>query len=206
MTGGEAHWDRVWRERDPTEVSWYRPDPETSIRFVEAADPPELARILDVGGGATTLAGALLERGYRPSVLDVSAEGLARARARLGQRAAEVEWIHADVTAFEPSHRWDVWHDRAALHFLVEETDRKAYRRALLRALEPGGAAVIATFAPEGPSRCSGLPVRRYGIEDLAEWLGPELEAEGWEVEEHVTPSGATQPFLVVRLRHVDGG
>lgn len=206
MTGGERHWDRVWRERDPTEVSWYRSDPETSLRFIEATGPPAGARVLDVGGGATTLAAALLERGYRPAVLDVSAEGLDRARASLGDRAAEVEWIRADVTDFEPPHRWDVWHDRAVLHFLVEEADRRAYRRTLLRALEPAGAAVIATFAPQGPTRCSGLPVRRYGIEDLGALLAPDLEAEAWEIEEHVTPSGAVQPFLVARFREVGGG
>lgn len=201
MTGRKNHWDRVWRGREPTEVSWYRPDPGISLRFIEAADPPAGARILDVGGGATTLAGALLDRGFRPAVLDLSREGLEGARARLGERAAEVEWIHADVAGFDPPHRWDVWHDRAVLHFLIEEEDREAYRRALLSALEPGGVAVIATFGPEGPDRCSGLPVRRYGFEDLAAWLAPELVAEGWTTEDHVTPSGTTQQFLVARFR-----
>jgi len=195
------HWDRVWREREPTEVSWYRPRPGTSLGFIDAADLPAGARVLDVGGGATTLAGALLERGFRPAVLDVSREGLERARTGLGQRASEVEWIRADVTRFEPPHLWDAWHDRAVLHFLVEEKDRQAYRRALLRALEPGGVAVIATFGPEGPDRCSGLPVRRYGIEDLATWLAPEATAEAWTTEDHVTPSGSTQQFLVARFR-----
>lgn len=205
MTRRKEHWDRVWREREPTGVSWYRPEPGTSLAFIEEADPPAGARVLDVGGGVTTLAGALLERGFRPAVLDISREGLERARARLGERADEVEWIRADVTRFDPPRRWDVWHDRAVLHFLVEEVDREAYRRALLRALESGGVAVIATFAPEGPDRCSGLPVRRYGIEDLATWLAPELAAEAWTTEDHVTPSGSTQQFLVARFRVVDG-
>ena len=194
------HWDRVWREREPTGVSWYQPKPGMSFRLIEAAGLPAGASVLDVGGGTSTLVDRLLDLGYRPGVLDVSEEGLARARARLGIRAAQVEWFHADVTRWDPPHTWDLWHDRAVLHFLTAETERLAYRSTLLRALRPGGSAVIAEFGPEGPTVCSGLPIYRWSAEDLEAFLGPELRIEERTTEEHVTPSGLVQQFLVCRL------
>jgi trans-aconitate methyltransferase len=195
------HWDRIWRESDPTRLSWYQVRPETSLAFIERAAVPQGAQVLDVGGGASSLVEHLLARGYRPGALDVSEEALARSRARLGPRAAEVEWLHADVTRWDPPHQWDLWHDRAVLHFLTDEADRHAYRATLLRALRPGGQAVIAEFGPEGPQSCSGLEVRRYSAEELEDLLGPELRLEEWASEEHLTPSGGVQRFLVCRLR-----
>ena len=194
------YWDRVWREREPTRVSWHQPQPGLSLRLIETAGLTAGSRILDVGGGASTLVDRLLDLGYRPGVLDVSDEGLARARARLGTRAPQVEWFHADVTRWNPPHAWDLWHDRATLHFLTNEADRQAYRATLLRALRPGGYAVIAEFDPEGPTTCSGLPVHRWSAEDLEAFLGPELGIEERATEEHVTPAGGLQQFLVSRL------
>jgi SAM-dependent methyltransferase len=197
------HWDQVWREREPTRVSWHQPRPGLSLRLIETAGLSAGSRVLDVGGGASTLVDRLLDVGYRPGVLDVSDEGLARARARLGTRASQVEWFHADVTRWDPPHPWDLWHDRATLHFLTEEAERQAYRVTLLRALRPGGYAVIAEFGPEGPTTCSGLPVRRWSAEDLEAFLGPELGIEERAAEEHVTPAGGLQQFLVTRLRRM---
>jgi trans-aconitate methyltransferase len=197
------HWDRIWRERDPTRLSWYQARPETSLAFIERTGVPRGAQVLDVGGGASSLVEHLLERGYRPGVLDVSEEALARSRARMGPRAAEVEWFHADVTRWDPPHQWDLWHDRAVLHFLTDEADRQAYRATLLRALRPAGQAVIAEFGPEGPQSCSGLEVRRYSAEELEALLGPEFQLEEQATEEHRTPSGGVQRFLVCRLRRV---
>lgn len=202
MTQSSAdHWERVWSERSPEEVSWYQPRPETSLRLLREADLPAGARVLDVGGGASTLVDHLLDLGCRPGVLDLSAAALERARDRLGERADEVEWFVGDVREFRSPHRWEAWHDRATLHFLVEEADRRAYREALLDALAPGGVAVIATFGPAGPDRCSGLPVRRHSRADLAELLRPELRTETCCVEDHVTPSGSRQQFLACRSR-----
>lgn len=194
------HWDRVWREREPTRVSWYQPKAGMSLRLIEAAGLPTGARVLDVGGGASTLVDQLLDMGYWPGVLDVSHQGLDLARARLGIRAKQVEWFHTDVTRWEPPHLWDLWHDRAVLHFLTAETEREAYRATLLRALRPGGYAVIAEFGPEGPTVCSGLPIHRWSAEDLEVFLGPELRMQERVTEEHLTPSGGVQPFLVCRL------
>lgn len=195
------HWERVWSERSPEEVSWYQPRPETSLRLLREADLPDGARVLDVGGGASTLVDHLLDLGCRPGVLDVSAAALERARDRLGERADEVEWFVGDVRRFRSPHPWDAWHDRATLHFLVEEADRRAYREVLLDALAPGGVAVIAGFGPEGPDRCSGLPVRRHSRADLVDLLGPELGIKACDELVHTTPSGTRQQFLACRFR-----
>jgi SAM-dependent methyltransferase len=195
------HWDRVWAQKDPTEVSWFQPRLETPLRLIWEAGLPPGARVLDVGGGVSTLVDSLLELGYRPGVLDISARAIQRVRGRLGKQADEVEWFVGDVTSFISPHPWDLWHDRAVLHFLIEEPDRGAYRSTLLRALSDEGCAVISTFGPAGPTHCSGLPVRRYSARDLADFLGPELSLEASIVGDHVTPSGRVQQFVGCRLR-----
>ena len=157
--------------------------------------------MLDVGGGAAALVERMLDLGYRPGVLDVSGEAVARSRARLGTRAADVEWYVADVTGWEPPHPWDLWHDRAVLHFLTDERDRDAYRATLERAVPSGGCAVFAEFGPEGPTSCSGLPVHRWSAEELREFLGSGWTLEAQAPEAHVTPSGAVQQFVVCWFR-----
>ena len=199
----ERHWDRIWRESDPTRVSWYQPRPETSLAFIRRARLASGAQVLDVGGGASALVEHLLGLGYKPGVLDVSEAALARSRARLSPRSPQVEWFHSDVTQWDPPHWWDLWHDRAVLHFLIDEADRRAYRATLHRALRTGGQAVIAEFGPEGPTSCSGLEVRRYSAEELEDFLGPEFRLEEQATEEHHTPSGGVQSFLLCRFRRV---
>lgn len=196
-----SHWNRVWSEREASGVSWYQPQPGLSLRLIESAGLPEGAWVLDVGGGASELVDHLLDLSYMPGVLDVSEEAVARLRERLGTRATQVEWFTADVTRWDPPHRWDLWHDRATLHFLTDEGDRQAYRETLLRALQPGGCAVIAEFGPDGPTTCSGLPAHRWSAEELVAFLEPELRIEERASEEHVTPSGAVQRFIVCRFR-----
>lgn len=195
------HWDGVWRERDPERVSWHQERPGEDWRMIETAGLPAGARVLDVGGGAATLVERMLELGYRPGVLDVSDAAVDRSRARLGPRAAEVEWYVADVTGWEPPHPWDLWHDRAVLHFLTEERDRDAYRMTLERAVPASGWAVFAEFGPEGPTSCSGLPVRRWSAEELGKFLGLDWTLEAQAPEAHVTPSGSVQKFIVSRFR-----
>jgi trans-aconitate methyltransferase len=169
--------------------------------MIESAGLGPEARILDVGGGATHLVDHLVEAGYRQvGVLDVAAEALSRSRQRLGDRAADVEWYASDVLAFESPHPWDLWHDRAAFHFLTDPDDQARYRDVLHRSLAAGGQAVIATFAPKGPERCSGLPVQRYDAERLQDVLGPALRLAEHRFDVHVTPAGAEQEFLFARL------
>ncbi len=209
MSGPEAastreHWNAVYGQKAEDEVSWFQPHPGTSLALVERCAAGRAARIVDVGGGASRLVDDLLDRGYEDvTVLDVSDAALERARRRLGARAARVGWVACDVTRWEPDRAFDVWHDRAAFHFLVRPEDRAAYRSVLLRALRPGGHAVVATFAADGPERCSGLPVARWEPETLAAELGPGLRLVDWEREEHRTPAGKVQRFQFSRLVRV---
>jgi len=197
-----THWDRAYR-RDPAELSWYQPEPVVSLELIdELAVAPEHG-VVDVGGGTSSLAGRLLERGFRDvTVLDVSPVALAAARARLGARGAEVTWLERDVRSWRPERRFDLWHDRAVLHFLVDPGDRRRYLDTLAAALAPGGAVIVATFALDGPERCSGLPVVRYDGSALGELLGPAFELVVERREEAMTPSGTMQPFTWAAFRH----
>ena len=170
--------------------------------MVERLRLPSDAAILDAGGGASRLAGELLVRGFSDvTVTDISAAALARARAELGERADAVTWVQGDLRTLDLGRRFDLWHDRAVLHFQVEATDRAAYLDTLGRSLAGGGYAVIATFGPEGPTSCSGLPVRRYDADALVAELGPEYELELAEIVTHPTPGGDVQQFLYAVLR-----
>lgn len=192
----QEHWTRVYEEKDPTSVSWYQPEAEPSLRALDRLGAQPSSSLIDVGGGASTLVDALLARGWEDiTVLDIAPSGLEATKARLGQSAEQVNWEVADITDWHPSRRYDVWHDRAVFHFLTEPKQREAYRKALAEGLAPGGLVIIATFALDGPERCSGLPVERYDAEKLANEFGPAFRLiETWR-EEHVTPMGAKQAF-----------
>lgn len=197
------HWDEIYGRRPVEQLSWYRPRLELSLEMIRATGVgPEVA-VIDVGGGVSPLAGDLLELGFEDvTVLDVSAEALASNRERLGEQAGRIRWIEADVTEAElDARRWDVWHDRAVFHFLIEPGERVAYLENLRRATRPGAHVVLATFASDGPERCSGLPVRRYDADELAAALGPEFETIETRRESHLTPSGTRQAFCWVRFQ-----
>ena len=201
-----AHWERVYRTRQSNEVSWYRPHLERSLAFIEAAVPHRDARILDAGGGASTLVDDLLARRYRHvGVLDLSQAALEVCRVRLGDAARDVAWLHGDVrTLALEAGSIDLWHDRAVFHFLIEEADRAAYVRRVVQTLKPGGHLVVATFALDGPARCSGLPVVRYDADSLQQVFGPEFRLEGQANDAHTTPSGNIQSFFYCHFRRVD--
>ncbi|MCP5367692.1 MAG: class I SAM-dependent methyltransferase [Hyphomicrobiales bacterium] len=199
--GRRAHWDRVYGARAPHEVTWYQPGLRGSLDMIDGLGLAPGARVVDVGGGASTLARDLLDRGLAVTVLDVSPAALDHARAALGPRAGDVTWIAADVTAWEPEQRYDLWHDRAVFHFLTAAADRAAYAAAARRAVAPGGALVLATFALNGPETCSGLPVVRYDGAALVRALGDGFALVRETREAHVTPRGGTQPFCRVLLR-----
>jgi trans-aconitate methyltransferase len=178
-------------------VSWYQDRPEKSLELIEFSGVAAGDALIDAGGGASTLVDHLLERGYRDvTVLDVSASALRQARKRLASGAAEVDWRVADVTRFEPDRAYRLWHDRAVLHFLIDKPDRDRYVEVLRKAIAPGGYAILATFGPDGPEKCSGLPVRRYDTNMMAELLGHEFELLRSELDLHTTPAGAAQQFL----------
>lgn len=192
-----THWQRVYGEKEPTEVSWYQPVPQVSLRLIRSTGVRHSDSILDVGGGASTLVDHLLSEGYEDvSVLDVSGLALERSRARLGESAEKVAWIESDVTEFEPRRSYTLCHDRAVFHFLTEADDRDKYLDVICRALQPGGHFVLATFGPKGPLRCSGLEIRRYDIEQLQNHFGTKFSLQSHNIDDHLTPMGSTQQFL----------
>jgi radical SAM/Cys-rich protein len=197
----KAHWERVYEGRAPTEVSWYQETAATSLRLIEATGLGTDASVIDVGGGASRLVDGLLDRGYtRVSVLDISRAALDRTASRLGARADAVTLIEASFADIPGEATYDVWHDRAMLHFLVEPVDRRAYVASLRAKLRPGGAAIIGTFAPDGPEQCSGLPVRRYDPTSLGELLGEGFHLVETVEEAHATPAGVVQEFQFCRF------
>jgi SAM-dependent methyltransferase len=189
------HWDAAYVQKGEAGVSWFEETPTVSLDLIKALSGPKDS-LIDVGGGASRLAAHALRLGFgHVAVLDLSGEAIARSQAAMGSEADRVEWIVADVTTWKPGRRYDVWHDRAAFHFLTDEADRAAYVETLDAALSDTGHAIIATFALDGPERCSGLPVQRYSPETLAETLGPRFTLVDSVRHEHQTPWGSTQVF-----------
>jgi SAM-dependent methyltransferase len=195
----QAHWQNVYATKAEKEVSWFQENPAPSLDLIAATGISTDAAII---GGASRLVDSLLEKGFRRvAILDLSAKALEATKKRLGGRGDAVDWIVADVTTWEPSSTYDLWHDRAAFHFLTEPTDRDAYAARLRKAVRPGGHVIIATFAPDGPERCSGLPIVRYDPEALAFALGPAFELVDSRRHDHLTPGGNTQRFQFSRFR-----
>ncbi|UWU92981.1 trans-aconitate 2-methyltransferase [Bradyrhizobium sp. CB1015] len=202
MSDRSTHWDHVYATKGEAEVSWYQDSPAISLAMIRAAGSDRDTAIIDIGGGASRLVDALLQDGYRDvAVLDLSANALETAKKRIGQAASTVDWIVADATTWRPARTYDVWHDRAAFHFLTEPRDRAAYVERLRSAVKPGGHVIIATFAPDGPEKCSGLPVQRHDSASLAAELGREFELLESRSETHHTPWNSTQAFQFSRFR-----
>ncbi|HZP18683.1 MAG TPA: class I SAM-dependent methyltransferase [Bauldia sp.] len=197
MSDRRGHWERVYAATPEDEVSWYQARPVRSPALINASAHGKGAAIIDIGAGTSRLIEGLLAEGFRDlTALDISATALDRLRVRLGPAGAAVRFIDADITRWQPERTWDVWHDRAVFHFLTEPDDQAAYIAALGKALPPGGTAIIATFALDGPAKCSGLPVQRYSGETLAARLGAGFRLLSESREEHVTPRGAVQKFI----------
>jgi trans-aconitate methyltransferase len=191
-----AHWDNVYATKRENEVSWFQEKASLSLDLVRAAGARPGSAIIDIGGGASRLVDALIDEGFTDlSVLDVADAALSATKARLGANAGSVHWITADITRWRPPRQYDLWHDRAAFHFLTEANDRAAYVERLTQALAPGAHAIIATFAPDGPERCSGLPVVRYDAASLGATLGSRFALLQTRREDHRTPFATMQRF-----------
>jgi hypothetical protein len=198
------HWNHVYTTRKEKDLSWFEALPAESIRMIEAAGLTSESCVIDVGGGDSRLVDQLASKGLTClAVLDVSETALQRAQTRLGETAAGLTWIASDVTGDWTIKPMDIWHDRAVFHFMVGERDRAAYREHLSHTLKPGGSAIIATFALDGPASCSGLPVSRYSPETLAAEFGGEFTLVDASTHMHRTPWGSTQPFQYSRLLRV---
>ncbi|MHB1958951.1 MAG: class I SAM-dependent methyltransferase [Acidobacteriaceae bacterium] len=195
------HWQQMYSTRQEQELSWFEETPAISIELLLTPQLDTDAPVLDVGGGASRLVDALLDRGFtQPAVLDISEAALEQSKLRLAGRASQVRWIVADITQWEPDRTYRAWHDRAVFHFLTTEKQRLAYRAVLEQAVAPGGIVVIGTFALDGPERCSGLPVQRYSPESLAAELGPAFACTAVRCIDHVTPAGKVQRFQFSRF------
>ena len=206
MVDPKLHWENVYQTKRPTEVSWYRPHLEVSIQLIEEAAGNREAHIIDVGAGESTLVDDLLRRGYRNLyALDLSSTALEVAKARLGADAGRVNWLCGDVrTLAFTRHHFDLWHDRAVFHFLTDTNDRMAYVRQVAHAVKPGGHVIVATFGPEGPTKCSGLDVVRYGPEALHNEFGSAFRLIEHRTELHRTPMGSTQQFTYCYCKIAD--
>jgi trans-aconitate methyltransferase len=198
----KQHWETVYQQKQPDEVSWFQTHPEYSLELIHATGMAKNQPVIDVGGGASRLVDKLLEAGYQDvSVLDIAAAALAHAGNRLGERATQVTWLESDVTAFAPPRQYALWHDRAVFHFLTDAGDRAKYLAVLHRAILPGGHVIIATFAPDGPDKCSNLPVERYDAEKFQATLGKGFRLLETRSEAHRTPANKIQHFLYFRCR-----
>jgi SAM-dependent methyltransferase len=194
----QTHWNKIYTQKAPDQVSWYRPHLEASLELIEQAGAGSSASIIDVGAGESTLVDDLLARGYSNlTVLDISQAAIAVSKKRLGDAADRVRWLVADITQAElkPS-AYDVWHDRAVFHFLTTAADRKAYVRQVVRAVRRGGHVIVSAFGLEGPTKCSGLEVVRYAAESLYAEFGANFRLISSSRQLHETPFGTTQQFL----------
>lgn len=203
MSDTKAHWEEVYQNRSVQAVSWYQDKPELSLGLIQQTGIAKDDAIIDVGGGASTLIDYLLDAGYENlSVLDIAARALEHARQRLGDRADQVNWITADITAYAAAQTYALWHDRAVFHFLTDARDRARYIDTLEKSLQPGGHVIIAAFALNGPTQCSGLDIVQYDAEKLSNTLGPAFVLLGSESECHLTPDGREQNFGYYRYRY----
>jgi ubiquinone/menaquinone biosynthesis C-methylase UbiE len=197
----KAHWENMYQEKSPLDVSWYQKEPKLSLELIHRTGVSLDEPIIDVGGGASVLVDFLCKDGFTNlSVLDISENALADAKKRLGDLAKNIEWIESDITEFSSSHKFSLWHDRAVFHFLTDKSDRRKYVRALTQALKAGGHLIIAAFAIGGPDKCSGLEIAQYDSLKLKAELGEEFELLEERNEIHITPANKEQKFMYFRF------
>ncbi len=201
MFDRKAHWQNVYQEKSPLDVSWYQKEPKLSLELIHRTGVSYDEPIIDVGGGASVLVDFLCKDGFTNlSVLDISGKALADAKKRLGDSAKNIKWIESDITEFNPSHKFTLWHDRAVFHFLIDVSDRRKYISALTQVLKIGGHLIIAAFAIGGPNKCSGLEIVQYDASKLKAELGEEFELLEERNEIHITPANKEQKFMYFRF------
>jgi len=200
----KKHWNNIYQTKSLDEVSWYQQVPATSLDFVERFNLPKTVKIIDIGGGDSFLVDHLLDMGYQDiTVLDISEEAIERAKKRLGSRADKVEWIIADAADFQASDKYDLWHDRAALHFLTNEKEIQSYVSTLTTSVNPEGYIIIGTFSENGPKQCSGIDIKQYSENSLTDRLKHFFEKIRCITIDHKTPSGSIQNFIFCSFRRI---
>lgn len=202
MSERKTHWEDVYASKQPEQVSWTQNIPQTSLDLINGFDLPKTASIIDIGGGDSKLVDHLLDQGYENiSVLDISAKALEKAKERLGQRAEKVKWIVADITEFNPSEQYDIWHDRAAFHFLVETDQVERYMNIARESII--GYLIMSTFSENGPKKCSGLEIQQYSETQLVDQFAKGFEKISCFNEDHTTPFNTIQNFLFCSFKRV---
>ncbi|WP_430401622.1 class I SAM-dependent methyltransferase [Fluviicola sp.] len=201
----QKHWEEIYQTKELKDVSWFQPKPETSLSFFEKWNVPTTAKVIDIGGGDSFLVDHLLDLGYQDiSVLDISASAIERAKQRLGNRAEQVKWIISDITDFQPTEKYDFWHDRAAFHFLVNEKDISNYMKIAHEGLNPSGVLVIGTFSEQGPKKCSGIEIKQYSEVNMTDRLKALFEKLNCITVDHKTPFDTIQNFVFCTFRKLN--
>ncbi len=196
MKDRKTHWDTIYQTKNLADVSWYQSKPITSLKFISELDLKKEAKIIDIGAGESYLADYLLADGFSDlTILDISEAALDHARLRFGKKAENLKWITADISNFIPDEKYDLWHDRAAFHFLTEETQIQNYLKTLENWINPGGFLILGTFSEKGPAKCSGLEIRQYSIAEISDLLAENFQKLHCENIDHITPSGSVQNF-----------
>ncbi len=196
MKDRKTHWETIYQTKNLSDVSWYQSKPVTSLKFISELDLKKDAKIIDIGAGESYLADYLLADGFSDlTILDISEEALDHTRLRFGKKAENLKWITADISKFIPEEKYDLWHDRAAFHFLTEETQIQNYLKTLENSINPGGFVIMGTFSEKGPIKCSGLEIRQYSIAEISDLLAENFQKLHCENIDHITPSGAVQNF-----------
>lgn len=198
----KKHWETIYQTKELNEVSWYQPNPETSLQFFQQLEIPVTAKIIDIGGGDSFLTDHLLDLGYQDlSVLDVSETAIERAKQRLGERAKDVKWIVSDVSDFQPTTSYDCWHDRAAFHFLTKDVEVEKYVQMASKAITPNGKMIIGTFSEQGPKKCSGIDIRQYSETTMTDLFSRYFQKITCITADHKTPFDTTQNFVFCSFR-----
>lgn len=206
MESKKKHWENIYQTKELKDVSWYQPTPTTSLEFLKEFNIPKSAKIIDVGGGDSFLVDRLIDLGYQDiTVLDISETALERAKKRLGDKASQVKWIVADAANFSPSEQYDFWHDRAAFHFLTEESDIKNYLNTIKKHLSPNGILVVGTFSETGPKKCSGIEIKQYSEKSMTEMLTKYFKKIKCMSVDHKTPFDTIQNFLFCSFTNLTG-
>jgi SAM-dependent methyltransferase len=201
----KSRWEHIYTTKQLHEVSWFQPIPETSLNFITKLCPNKLAKIIDVGGGDSYLVDHLLELGYQDlSVLDISEAAITRAKHRLGEKADRVTWIVADIATFKPTAQYDLWHDRAAFHFLTNETDIQYYQEITRNQIAPNGHIVLGTFSDQGPKKCSGIDITQYTETTMSALFTEGFEKINCLQVDHPTPFNTLQHFIFCAFKRKD--
>lgn len=198
----KSHWETIYTEKQPNEVSWTQNIPSLSLQLIGKTNKTKSVQLIDVGGGESNLVDHLLTIGYENiSVLDISQNALNRCKQRLGEKGKNIDWIVTDITKFHSSKKYDLWHDRAVFHFLTDPDSIAAYKKNLLNVLKDDGELIIGTFSNDGPKKCSGLEIKQYTEETLTKTFSPEFLPIEFQREDHHTPFGTVQNFVFGRFK-----